>query len=365
MSANWRIRVGDKVTKPLAPQQVQELLRQKRIPADALISSDGTTWRPIAELKREKTSNESSVSAKTKQRSAHDDDKVRVLVTACCECGWNRTIKTRTEHVGKKTKCPNCHALVTIDLVPATTNDNVTIICARCGSSLTVNRHIAGKEITCDDCGWLSTLPQEATTTTKNPDDSLSGRGDDLAPLSVPFVYIYYFLGILADLWLLMLWTYRGPDYGIGILALSAMAFAFFAFIPVIHLHGFLLYLLTRFWRRRVNVAILRAAWAKGGVPRMGSILLLAVATFLVSQARPTRDGQYHSQLYHFTYFFVVTSGILYVWSFVMLTESLAEVMKVHPMKAFVSVVAAWIGQVLCCLWVPVVATLLVRAWLS
>jgi predicted RNA-binding Zn-ribbon protein involved in translation (DUF1610 family) len=186
MSGQWRIRVGDKVTKPLSPQQVQQLLRKNRIPADALISSDGTTWRAIADLKREGKAKPPPAAADAQQPDSTEDNEPTVLASVDCPCSWNRTLRTRKANLGKKAKCPMCGTLVTIKMVDKRTNaseiqtpirdelstivrsipanslpegppfsrETVRFQCKRCDANVAVTRDVAGREKKCPECGW-------------------------------------------------------------------------------------------------------------------------------------------------------------------------------------------------------------------
>lgn len=101
MSHQWYIRVGEKVTKPLAAEEVQRLHRAGKIPANAELSLDGVQWTKLAEF-----------AGASKSILGTSDRACSQAISVRCDCGKRLTAKS--EHLGRKARCPSVGAIVTI-----------------------------------------------------------------------------------------------------------------------------------------------------------------------------------------------------------------------------------------------------------
>ena len=141
MSHKWRIRIGNKVSKPMTSEEVNHHYKAGRIPAEALLSQDGNHWHTLAQLRAESefhaasahpnpTSSIAAEDQGTAQRrtsSAESNDESSPVVRKAldsdisksqdivlhCVCGKRLTAPAKA--LGKKAECPACHAVIRVE----------------------------------------------------------------------------------------------------------------------------------------------------------------------------------------------------------------------------------------------------------
>jgi hypothetical protein len=95
MSQQWRIRIGDKVSKPLSADEVQKYHKAGKIPPDAMFSQDGQNWRTMKDT--------GTLLGNTRNTPMEEVQSEEEDVSNCSLCGDRRPTPVAA--------CPTCGSL--------------------------------------------------------------------------------------------------------------------------------------------------------------------------------------------------------------------------------------------------------------